>query len=76
MIGPEALEDRPSRPDRVWNRIPDEVRQRIIAMALDARSSARARSPPTDAEDYFVSESSVCRLRWTFIGIGNHPAAG
>ncbi len=22
--GPEALEDRPSRPDRVWNRIPDE----------------------------------------------------
>ena len=33
--GPEALEDRPSKPDRVWNRIPDEVRQRIVAMALD-----------------------------------------
>jgi len=24
--GPEALEDKPSRPSRVWNRIPDEVR--------------------------------------------------
>ena len=35
--GPEALEDKPSRPDRVWNRIPDEVRQRIIAMALDVQ---------------------------------------
>ena len=33
--GPEALEDRPSNPDQVWNRIPDEVRQRVVAMALD-----------------------------------------
>jgi transposase-like protein len=33
--GPEALEDRPSRPSRVWNRIPDEVRERIVRMALD-----------------------------------------
>ena len=32
--GPEALEDKPSRPDRVWNRIPDAVRERILAMAL------------------------------------------
>ena len=32
--GPEALEDRPSRPDRVWNRIPDEVRGRILDLAL------------------------------------------
>jgi transposase-like protein len=33
--GPEALEDRPSKSDRVWNRIPDDVRRRIVAMALD-----------------------------------------
>ncbi len=33
--GPEALDDKPSRPDRVWNRIPDEVRERILVMALD-----------------------------------------
>ena len=28
--GPEALDDRSPRPDRVWNRIPDDVRERII----------------------------------------------
>jgi putative transposase len=32
--GPEALEDRPSRPKRVWNRIPDAVRGRILDLAL------------------------------------------
>jgi hypothetical protein len=30
--GPEALEDKPSKPDRVWNRIPNDVRERIVAM--------------------------------------------
>ena len=33
--GPEALEDKPSKPDRVWNRIPDEVRQRVVMMAFE-----------------------------------------
>ena len=33
--GPEALNDRSPRPDRIWNRIPDGVRQRIIQLALD-----------------------------------------
>ena len=33
--GPEALSDRSPRPHRVWNRIPDAVRQRIIRLALD-----------------------------------------
>ena len=33
--GPEALDDRSPRPDRVWNRIPDDVRARIITLALD-----------------------------------------
>lgn len=33
--GVEALEDRPSRPDRVWNRIPDAIRQQIIDLALE-----------------------------------------
>src|SRR5436190_14574950 len=28
--GPEALADHRSRPDRVWNRIPDDVRRQII----------------------------------------------
>ena len=33
--GVEALEDKPSKPSRVWNRIPDDVRRRIVGMALD-----------------------------------------
>ena len=62
--GPEALEDKPSKPDRVWNRIPDEVRERIIAMALDVPelSPRELATRFTDAEGYFVSESSVYRL--------------
>ena len=31
--GPEALNDRPPWPDRVWNRIPDGVRDNIIQLA-------------------------------------------
>lgn len=56
--GPEALADHRSQPNRVWNRIPDDVRGQIIDLALklpelsprelalrltDKRSSARSR---------------------------------
>ena len=33
--GPEGLEDRPSSPSRVWNRIPEAVRDRILDLALE-----------------------------------------
>jgi hypothetical protein len=33
--GPEALQDRPSRPNRVWNRIGVEVQSQIVDMALE-----------------------------------------
>jgi len=33
--GPEALEDRPSRPSRVWNRIGADIQIQIIDMALE-----------------------------------------
>ncbi|CAH1658296.1 hypothetical protein CHELA40_30290 [Chelatococcus asaccharovorans] len=33
--GVEALEDRSPRPGRVWNRIPEPVRDRIVELALD-----------------------------------------
>jgi putative transposase len=33
--GPEALADRPSRPNRVWNRIPEAIRSQIVDLALD-----------------------------------------
>jgi transposase-like protein len=33
--GPAALNDRSPRPDRVWNRIPNAVRDNVIELALD-----------------------------------------
>ena len=33
--GPEALEDRPSAPSRVWNRLPSEIYDQIIELALE-----------------------------------------
>jgi len=33
--GPEALQDRPSAPSRVWNRIESEVQDQIVEMALE-----------------------------------------
>ena len=33
--GPEALEDRPSAPSRVWNRIPASIHNQIIELALE-----------------------------------------
>jgi len=45
--GPEALDDRRSRPDRVWNRIPEDVRSQItLERAVGVyshRLNARAR---------------------------------
>ena len=62
--GPEALEDKPSTPRRVWNRIPDGVRKRIVDLALDAPelSPRELATRFTDTESYFVSEASVYRL--------------
>ena len=62
--GPEALGDRSPRPDRVWNRIPDNVRERIVNLALDETdlSPRELAVRFTDTESYFVSEASVYRL--------------
>jgi putative transposase len=62
--GPEALQDKPSKPDRVWNRIPDDIRQRIVSMALDQPelSPRELATRFTDTNSYYVSESSVYRL--------------
>lgn len=34
-FGEQGLEDRNSAPGRVWNRIPDDVREQIVELALD-----------------------------------------
>src|SRR5580692_2895359 len=62
--GPEELDDRRSRPDRVWNRIPDNVRRQIIELALELPelSPRELAVRFTDERKYFVSEASVYRL--------------
>ncbi len=62
--GPEALEDRRPRPSRVWNRIPEPVREKIKDLALkESDLSPRELAVRfTDTEKYFVSEASVYRI--------------
>ena len=62
--GFEALEDRKPRPGRSWNRIPDDIRERIVKLALDEpeMSSREVAIAFTDREQSFVSESSVYRI--------------
>src|SRR6202020_963088 len=62
--GPEALADRPSRSDRVWNRIPEGIRSQIVDLALDQPelSPRELAVRFTDEQEYFVSEASVYRL--------------
>ena len=62
--GPEALNDRPPRPGRVWNRIPDRVRESVIQLALDepALSPRELAVRFSDTRSYFVSEASVYRF--------------
>ena len=63
-FGEAGLEDRNSGPGRVWNRIPDDIRQRIVEMALDEPelSPRELAVKFTDEKSYFVSEASVYRL--------------
>ncbi len=63
-FGAAALKDRNSNPGRVWNRIPDAVRQKIIDLALEeTQLSPRELAVRfTDTRGYFVSEASVYRL--------------
>ncbi len=64
LEGADALQDRASLPARIWNRIPDSVRERLITLALDRPelSPRELAVTFTDTEGYFVSESSVYRL--------------
>jgi putative transposase len=62
--GLEGLEDRKPCPGRVWNRIPDEVRQKVVALALEEpeMSPREVAVAFTDRERSYVSEASVYRL--------------
>jgi transposase InsO family protein len=63
-LGEAGLEDRPSHPGQVWNRIPDAVRRQIVDLALEEPelSPRELAVRFTDTQHYFVSEASVYRL--------------
>ena len=61
--GPEALADLSSKPDRIWNRIPDKIREQIIEMALDLPEL----SPPE------LGLNSLIQKRILYL---NHPCIG
>jgi putative transposase len=62
--GSDALVDRAPRAERVWNRIPQAVRDSLIELALDepALSPRELAARFTDTRSYFISEASVYRL--------------
>ena len=62
--GEAGLEDQSPRPKHVWNRIPDEVRRKVVKLALkETELSPRELAVTfTDQENYFVSEASAYRI--------------
>ena len=63
-FGEAALADRRSGSGRVWNRIPNDVRELMLEMALNEPelSPRELAIKFTDERCYFVSETSVYRL--------------
>ena len=64
VLGEAGLKDRSPHPGRVWNRIPDEVRARVVELALEEPelSPRELAVHFTDTKKYFVSEASVYRI--------------
>jgi putative transposase len=62
--GLQALEDKPSAPGRVWNRIAPAIQAQIVEMALEETelSPRELAVRFTDERRYFVSEATVYRL--------------
>jgi len=62
--GPEALEDRRPVPQRVWNKVPAEIEEAVVELALvqPERSPRELATAFTDQHGYFISESTVYRL--------------
>jgi putative transposase len=62
--GPEALEDRPSAPGRMCNRITKAIHDQIIDLAVEQSepSSRELAVRFTDEKHNFVSEATVYRL--------------
>jgi len=63
-FGLAGLEDRSSAPGKVWNRVPDDIRQELVQLALDEPdlSPRELAVKFTDEKQYFVSEPTVYRV--------------
>jgi RNA-directed DNA polymerase len=62
--GYDGLADHNSQPHQFWNRIPDEVREEVVQIALE-RPELSPRELAwhiTDHQGYFISESSTYRI--------------
>jgi len=57
--GPEVLEDRSPRPDRIWNRIPDDVRFQIVDLTL-----AVPELSPREAASSFTDQTTAPNHLW------------
>jgi len=62
--GDDGLAARRSHRQQFWNRIPDQVREHVVAVALEKTelSPRQLAWHITDTEGYFISESSVYRI--------------
>ena len=63
-FGEAGLKDRRPHPGRVWNRIPDDVREEVVELALDEpQLSPRELAVRfTDEKKYYISEASAYRI--------------
>jgi transposase InsO family protein len=62
--GPDGLRDRKSNPRQFWNRIPKQVKEQVVELALQQpeKSSRQLAWHFVDKVGYFISESSVYRI--------------
>ena len=62
--GEEGLVDHRPNPHQIWNRIPKEVKQQVVELALEHpdRSARQIAWLFTDQKGYFISESSTYRI--------------
>lgn len=61
--GYDGLANQKSSPKKFWNRIPDQVKQQVVDIALEHpdKSPRELAWHITDTQEYFISESSVYR---------------
>ncbi len=60
----DGLADKRPNPDRIWNEIPDYVKEQVVEIALKVpdKSPRELAWFITDTQKYFISESSVYRI--------------